>query len=240
MAHTLYDISVDKRLFSIPSGTNPKNRGGILHAHGWNPGGSNNAVQFLPGGSLGDTITRLANYGFANLGGDLGGDSTWGNPTGVTAVGTYLTAIRANYAHATKKIGLVGYSMGSMNVLNYARANLANIGAICLQIPVVNGEDVRSNNRAGAQAAFELAWVNNAGWQAARATSNPVEYAAQLSSIPILIYYSTNDPTAIPAEIMAFAATHGNCVLVSLGAIGHALTGLNPTLAAEFFTKYLT
>lgn len=158
---------------------------------------------------------------------DLGGLYTWGNGTArgkLDAVRTWMTSVGA----LTDQIILVGASMGAALACNWARVNPTLVKALALFIPAVDVEDIRANNRSGLQAGIETAWTDNTAWQAARATNNPVEYAASLSAIPSRVWYSTDDPICLPAKAQAFAAAAGS-TLTSLGAVGHDVTGLDIT-----------
>lgn len=171
---------------------------------------------------------------------DLGSATNWGNDAALTA----LTAFKATVAGAgywsqarDSKVVLFGGSMGTVTALNWARANPTLVAAIVIGLPVVDAEDVRANNRGALQAPIEAAYTNNAGWQSARATHNPIEYAASLSAIPMKLWYASDDTIALPANVLSFQALVGaSCEVQSMGAVGHTFAY---AMLAEEIAAYL-
>lgn len=168
---------------------------------------------------------------------DMGGLYNWGNDTAISRLSAVRTFM-GNKGYAIDKVVLTAGSMGAAAVCNWARQNLSLVACLALFVPSVDIEDIRANNRSGTQAGIEAAYINNAGWQTARPTHNPVEYAAQLASIPTRIWYSTDDPIVMPSTVAAFAAAHGNATVTSLGAIGHDVSSLNYADMMTWLRKY--
>lgn len=180
-----------------------------------------------------DLAMDVADAGFIGLA-TLSG-STFGNDTGVgyveAAYDWLVTAKGPNNVTGagarTDGVCLLGFSHGATNLLNWARINTSLVTSIALVCPAVDVEDVRANNRSGFQAVIEAAWTNNATWQAARPTRNPVEFASTIASIPIKIWYGGADTITIPSTMTAFAAAHGNTELVNMGAgVTHDVTAV--------------
>lgn len=194
----------------------------------YRPDGSTRGIIFGHG-VTGNSVTWLRDVFFPNvkpivdlypcLGADLGGGTTFGNDTAIARVTDAKTYLQGTVGAASGQVILYGVSMGGAVVLNWARANVASVAGILLIKPAVDIEDIRANNRGSLQASIETAYTNNAGWQAVRATHNPVQYGASLAGIPISVWYGEADTTVVPATIAAFAAAVGSsCTLNSLGA----------------------
>lgn len=176
---------------------------------------------------------------------DDGGPSTWGNDasqTSRTNLFNWATDLSNNRLGVlTDKVVLMGGSMGCQVNAIWAKNNLAKVSAIVNVIGIPNVEAARAENRNGvAQGLVETAYVDNAGWQAARATHNPLEFASQLAGIPILDFYSENDPFSTPAEHAALAAAVGpSMTTVSMGAVGHTFFGLDVERLRDFIRSYI-
>lgn len=199
----------------------PLERAGIIHCHGWaasDPVPLAVTAAYLT--TYRDEPSALARRGFVSIAADLGGGETFGNATGDAGMDDALTYLRANGA-SDDPVGLLGGSMGGQTACVWARQHLASVECIALLVPGLDVEDIRVNDRLGAQAAIEAAHTDNATWQAARPTRNPIEFADELADIPIRIWYSTDDDVCLPEFVTAFAAAHGNTTLTSLGAVGH-------------------
>lgn len=170
-------------------------------------------------GDFGDTPTRP---------GKTDGPGVWGSDAAIAKLTLYKTFLQGALGAKAGKIGLLYGSHGCALAYSWAKANPTLVYCLAGGIGACDVEDIRANNRNSYQASIETAYTNNAGWQAARATHNPVEVAASLS-IPQLDYYSTDDPICVPSTHAALLAAAGaNMTQRSLGAVGHAFTGLGP------------
>lgn len=182
---------------------------------------------------------ELARRGYPVISGDCGdtptgwgrtdGPGVWGKDASMTLLDSYKTYLQGTLGAKTGKIGILYGSHGCALAYNWARANPTAVYCIAGAIGTCDVEDIRANNRNSFQASIEAAYTNNATWQAARATHNPVEYVSSLS-IPQLDYYSTDDAVAdngSHADHDAFKTAAGaNMTQRSLGAIGHNTGGL--------------
>lgn len=197
---------------------------GAIFGHGANRPASDGANRSAPYGIIPRNMAedRMVIYP------DLGGLYNWGNDTSISRVGSARTYLISEGAPSDKII-LVGASMGAVAVCNWARQNPTLVQSLILFIPAVDVEDLRANNRDGVQASIETAYTNNAGWQAARTTHNPIEYAAADlagKGFDIKVYYSSNDPVCLPVLVESFIALVG-AESHNLGAVGHDVTGLD-------------
>lgn len=180
----------------------------------------------------------LARRGYPVICGDFGdtptgfgkgdGPGVWGNAACVTKMETHRTFLQGALGAKAGKIGLLYGSMGCAAAYSFAAANPNDVYCIAGAVGTCDVEDIRSNNRAGYQASIETAYTNDAGWQAARPTHNPVEIAETLT-VPQLDYYAPDDTICVTATHAAFLAAAGaNMTQVSMGNVGHSFAGLAP------------
>lgn len=186
----------------------------------------------------------MINAGFVVLCCDLGspnaGSGLYGNDTVLARIEAAWTWAKANVAVKQDKFIIDAGSRGTVDAINYAQRNPSKVIALVAGIPVCDAEDVRANNRSNQQAAIEAAYTNNAGWQAARASRNPVEIAASYGAtgIPSRFYVSSNDNVALPQYADQFVASASNVSKVDIGAQGHSTNGLNPNDVSDWGKTY--
>jgi predicted alpha/beta hydrolase family esterase len=140
----------------------------------------------------------------------------WGNST----VRTNLDTLNASIADLvdTGSVHLFGASAGGTAVLNWAKANATLVRSIALVIPCVNVQGVHAENRGGFAAEVTTAYGG-----APPDAENPLDFAADLSGIPIKMWVSETDTITTMAESKAFAEASG-AELVNMGAQGHLFT----------------
>lgn len=155
----------------------------------------------------------------------------WGNSTHQTRVTDARTALSNSFAVATK-VWLSAGSMGAAAAFNWAKANPTLVQGIVASIPAVDLQDIDTNNRGGNSASVQAAWGG-----AVPDASCPAKNTASFTTIPTLIYYSTDDPICVPSVVTAFGSAIG-ATMVSLGAVGHATTGANPQAAIDFMNSH--
>lgn len=196
-------------------------RRGVIWCHGAN----RTALDGLAAGYA--DIPRAVAQDAPTLYADLGGLYTWGNDASQNRTTDARTFLQARGA-AQGKVTVLAGSMGASVACRWVRNNPTLVHKLGLFIPSVDVERMRAQDVAGLQDEIETAWVNNAAWQVARPTANPIEIADDLAAlgIPIKVWYSTNDNLALPGEVATFAAICG-AELVSLGAVGHDVTGID-------------
>lgn len=151
---------------------------------------------------------------------DAGGLSPWGNATAMARIGDAITYLQGTRGAKSGKVLLVGSSHGGLTVLNFAKANPTLVAAVVGMLPVIDLNDVVTNNRGGLAAGVNTAYGGAYSEVTNGPTSNPANYAASYA-IPTQLYYASDDTTAIPSTVTTFASTATNVTATSLGALGH-------------------
>ncbi len=156
-------------------------------------------------------------------------DWTWGDDEMITRVDDMLAYAEANYRFAPP-YHLVTVSMGACCAFNWAINNLDRVRSIACMLPAVDLQDIEDTVVPvyPAVVAPSVAY----GTSSIPSDHDPSDYAADLSGVPIKLWYSTNDTVVHPATVTAFAAASG-ATLQSIGnqsggfLVGHGLnTGL--------------
>lgn len=168
---------------------------------------------------------------------DMGGSSTWGNDTAIAACGSTLTYLNTATKARTDRVVLVGLSMGALTVLNWARANPSKVAAIGLFLPAVNLADIHDNDRSGLASAIESAYGGAAGYAADGPSHDPANFTSSYTGMPIRIWYSTDDTTAVPSVVTAFGTAVG-ATLTSMGNVGHSISSLDAVDAAQWLASF--
>lgn len=181
----------------------------------------------------------LAEAGIPVLSGDYGSPTHWGSPTAVTRAEQLRVWGSDQLKLRSDKVVVMGISMGSLAALNYARANPSKVAAIVLITPITRLAYYHDTYNGGSEAAqIDTAYGGLAAYQAAVPTSDPQQYAASLSGIPLKAWYSTTDPDIPVAHVQSFAAAVGG-TSASLGAVGHSAGALTSAELIEFFRPYV-
>lgn len=179
---------------------------GVAFVHG---AGSDATYCLAPYGTQ-STLTQRVGSVYPAIAGDNGGD-TWGSSTGVARLDGYLTRLKARTDADPAKYALICASMGGLVALNYAAQAAVKPRAIVGVIPVMNTNDIVTNNRGGYAAAVNTAYgtYNEA---AMGGTYNPwtMRAAAKLQGIPMLFFYGQADTICIPQYTQDFAAADPN------------------------------
>lgn len=233
------------------SGAAPTEKLRYIRPLAWHPDGTKRGVIFCrhAGGNADSLFTAtvylsiaqaLAEAGYVTLAVDLGGD-LWGNDTSTAAAGrmadgfTYLTS---TLGCKSDKCGLLAVSEGASDALNWALANGAGkVAAVAGLIPAVDVQSVYDVNP-GLKTSIDTAYGGAAAWTAAQPTHNPAARASSYTGLPIKLWYSTDDPTVLPATVTTFAAASG-AATQSIGAQTHAATGTDPLEVLTFLRTYL-
>lgn len=208
-------------------------RKGIVWAHPWN--GAVTGVDDPDSGAVNQyyMIRDLAED-FIVLTADLG-LNTWGNATGVSRVGAARSYLVNTWGCTS--VGLVGVSMGALNLLNYWKANPALVAFMALVEPAIDINDVYSaatNTQTSINAAYPAAY-NNATHGP---TSNPgvwIQTAVPSTTTPMKLWTASDDPTARPAAANAFLTRRPTTERMDLGAVGHSEAAIgvaNPDVLA--------
>lgn len=171
---------------------------------------------------------------------DAGGTAAMGNATAVARVGDAVTYAQGTLGWKAGTVLLVGASMGTFSVLNYAKANPSKVGAVVCVNSAIDLNDIVVNNRGGYAATVNTAYggTYNNGTQGP--TCNPASYAASYST-PTRLFYSSDDTIAIPSTITAFAAAATNVTATNVGALGHteaAIDAASRDTILAFLSQY--
>jgi hypothetical protein len=162
--------------------------------------------------------------------GKTDGPGAWGADIAKTRADAYVTYLQGAVGAKAGKVGVLYGSHGAATAYAWAYANQSKVACIAGGIGTVDVENIRANNLGGGggfQASIEAKYVNNAGWQAARPTHNPVEVVASLTAIPQLDYYSPTDAICLNSTHAAMLAAGGPLYTQrSLGNIGHSFGNL--------------
>lgn len=177
-------------------------------------------------------VNRLAQSGYPVTLPDLGGD-LWGNDTAQTKIGDARAYLQGSAGAKAGKIWLLGYSMGALAALNWARANPTLVAAIVLVEAVIDLADFHDHN-ASYVASIEAAYGGTAGYTAAVAAHNPATHATDLAGIPIDYWYSNGDTLIPTAPMMTFCSALGITPRAIAGDPTHANAPLALDGAAVF------
>lgn len=171
-------------------------------------GGNGDDRDFLTTPASGSQIApALADRGVPMISAAFGGTYEWGNDTAIARIGQAWTYVKAQLSPKQDQFVGIGVSKGATALLNYARANPANVAALLLIVPAVDVSDIHDNNRGGNAAGIETAFGGAAGWASAAATHDPsLNLATHKSqSIPIKMLYGGGDTVITPASVKHFA-----------------------------------
>jgi pimeloyl-ACP methyl ester carboxylesterase len=140
-------------------------------------------------------------------------------------------------AAKTDKCLLVGGSMGGLMAVNWAYRNPTKVAAVALIIPVLDLEDVYTNNRGGLASQITAAY----GGAPDYATRSPIQLASGLAGIPTKVWYATDDPvTPNIATNTTFAGSVGVSASTRLmGAVGHTFSAVDADEVMTFLAPYI-
>lgn len=153
------------------------------------------------------------------------GLQNWGNAASVTRTQAAVDFAVASLGARADGILALTTSMGAFTLLNWARTRLGLLRGAALLIPGLDLQDIRDNNRSGAQGFIDTAYGGSGALAAAYPTRSPLVYRAELAGAPLRLWTSSDDPVCQPAASATFAAATG-APIVSLGAVGHSVSGL--------------
>lgn len=135
-----------------------------LHGHGVAGQDTNTPQQFNQntGAGLGAmALARTGRYVVCSLQAD--GATSWSNPRVMTAINAAVAAMRTKGAKAGK-YGLLGWSMGGLEIANQIKRDAANIAAAWTWAPSIDLDYVFST-------AGHVPIANNAGWTSEATTA---------------------------------------------------------------------
>lgn len=201
------------------------------------PSHGNISTQAITPGWFEHVVSALAEAGFPVFAGDMGGGTAWGNDTMQSALSSARTYAGSRYGLRNDKVILLGTSMGVLGALNWARANPTLTACVLGAVPVVDLADIHDNNRSSYAAEIETAYGGAGSYATAASAHNPAAHASDYADIPIGLWYSSSDPTAIPGTVTAFASGSG-AQTTSLGAVGHNPLSTNAAEVVSFATAH--
>lgn len=221
----------------------PNAKSGVVIAHGLLGNGNLTLTE--------EYVKTLNDQQIPMIATDLGGPINWGNEDCVARMDDTISYFNSVAGAKSDNVMFLGASMGAASILNWVRnwqntaagsgndfANVPKVAAIGLLAPALNMEDIYDNDRGGLAGSIDSAYSGyTGGWATQAATANSANYAANFSGIPIRIWYSTDDPICLASEMTAFAAASG-ATLTSVGAQGHAVTGMDNDDLAAWFAQY--
>ena len=175
-----------------------------------------------------EVLARLADDG--HMVGVPSNGSTWGNASGLAYVDTCDTWMQANGA-ANLKRGQLGWSHGACMSIMWAAANPTKVPWMVLGIPAIDLQYLRTQDLVeGISFRASIDAMKGVTYPAALpAGSSPMDHAAALAHIPVLMFTASDDDISMNAG--TWAAAHGNTTLVNLGALGHTLAALEAIVA---------
>jgi hypothetical protein len=142
-------------------------------------------------------IKALAARGFSVMHGTWVATNHWGKDAAQTEAIAGKTYVQnpANFAAASGPVPIIGSSMGGLIALLLLVNNPTLFSCVAVGIPAVSPIDIHDNNLGGYASDIESAYTNLAGWNAAKATHDPLTRAAEFVALKdrIKIWYSNND-----------------------------------------------
>ena len=161
---------------------------------------------------------------------------TFGNTTSQTRIGqlrTFMLGASSPIVPSSGEMFLVGGSGGAAAILNYARANPANVAAIAATTPLVDLQDFYTSRTDATITQAEVNAAYGGDVTASYATHNPSASGNQtaLAGVPMKLYYSTDDPYIPVSTVTNYEtlvrAVSGTIERQSLGAVGHTDAGVS-------------
>lgn len=172
---------------------------------------------------------KWAEAGFPIIHPDLGtttGDS-WGRDDALTKLTAAWTFMKNAGCKIDKAI-LSGGSGGTLEALNWARANPASVAFAGITIPALDIEDLHDNlatrnvSYNWVPADIETKYTNLATFNSVKVAKNPNKNAAELVGIPQRYWYSGDDTVALPTLVNPFVNAVGSAAsAVNMGNYGH-------------------
>lgn len=212
---TLYDSGTgssigESNLALLPKGyLRDGTRRGIVFCHGAGVTELYAIDQSSP--NMAALLRAIVDAGYPVLASLCAGNN-WGNDGGIAKVSAARTYLQGTLGAKSGKVILIGNSMGGCLSYAWARANLTSVACIVGILPVSDLNDIVTNNRGGLGAEASGAYSGGYSEATYGATHNPVNFAAQLSGLPIQAWSASDDTIVVPSTVTAFAAGVGSSV----------------------------
>ena len=194
-----------------------------------------------------------AEAGFPIIHPDLGttsGDS-WGRDdalTKMTAARNYMTG---TWGCKTDKVILAGGSGGTLEELNWVKANPTQVACIVNGTPAIDLEDLHDSMPIRLAPAYswvpadiETKYGSLAAYQAVKETKSPINWPGDLSGIPQFYCYNSDDLVALGTLVPDWVEAIGESASLidfapGTGTGAHALPDEANVLQREFALPYL-
>ncbi len=178
----------------------------------------NNGTQHGDYSSYGTSVFHPIAQTHALMVSDLGG-STFGNDLGILRLGQALDYLE-NTWNMEAPFTVVAASMGASVALNYTARHPERIKALALIIPAIDFSTAEPGNPAltNLNLAYPPAYDEET-----HGAYNPINQVDDLpEDLPIHIWYSSNDPVALPSAVEEFLSLRPQTESTILGALGHS------------------
>lgn len=163
----------------------------------------------------------LTTKGVIDITADYGGPSTWANDKSMSAMTDAYNYLQNSTEAKKGKVLLRGGSMAGLQALVWAAANPTKVAAICIDLPVLDLEEIWWADFGGYKASINAAYTG--GYKVELSPTKSPLRMAQAGvfydlNIPMLIHYGTTDALCLPAKAEEF-------VSLIPSAVGVAVTG---------------
>lgn len=209
---------------------------GVILLHGYNATASVFNSYYGP---TNDMVPQLVRHGMTALAIDAGGSQNWGNAAAKSAITAAKSFLHSDLGVPTGPVVLVGVSMGATVALNYAREFPSNVAGLALLYPACDLEDLIA-----ATPSLETSINSTFGTTNAteREPFNPAANPSDLLDVngqlllPVRLWYSANDPTCRPGQVLAFADAIG-AETTNMGDQAHNVIGMDPVQVSSWVRR---
>lgn len=171
--------------------------------------------------------------GLSMIATDLGGAQTWGSDASLSRIDEAWDYAVSQLGVSNDKIILWGGSMGSLTALLYARENPANVACVGVALPIVDPEQVRSEDAGGYQSEIEAIHGVGTVPSPKRPNQNAGDY-----TMPVALWASVTDTVGDYTLAEDFAGDIG-ADFHSLGSVGHSYLSMDNNEALTFLGEHL-
>ena len=189
-----------------------------LHGHG------GDAAQMIPYWIGSEHMRKLVEAGFQILSIDAGGPATFNNDVAMNAISKAYDWLATVNGMAGSKVGMIGWSMGGGNTLQWIKSNSDKVTCALLWAPLTDLDyhaGYPPTPSAEAQAAYGGNYVvNSVGHKIAD------EKATWRNKVPIRIVQGMSDTTVPPSKTQAFVTGVGDPKVTMEPVIGADHTSL--------------
>lgn len=198
---------------------------------------------------LGDTPSQFQGAGLSpsvgGAGGNTGGPGVWGNDSSMTKM-TSVYNFTQNVLKARTQVVITGGSHGGATAPRWVASNNDKVACMLLGIGAVDIQDILTNNRgvnaaapSGYAQSVQTAWGLGSG-TTLPAGSTGVQCAPNIT-VPVMDYYSTDDPICVASTHTAFAAANPTHITAqSFGSVSHSLNNFPITAAADWIMSNIS